>query len=750
MPPVYAPPLPPSLRERLRPAHGHGSSALPEPRAGAHVLYLLRVAHRCKGNPSLEVGLHMARALDLPLVCVAVVEDSFPASMRASWRPTERAAAFRLEALRELQPSFAARGTALWVHVERDGHRAAVAMSLAAKSALVICDEHFGVEPHASASERVSQAGAPLWLCDTACTLPACTLAAGALSGGNAGFLRATSAARAVRLADGWFAPPAPPPQRAPPTPPPAWNVDLSGSDGALEAVLAQPSRRDHTVARVRHTRGGPRAAEARWAAYVRGGGLRSYASHRNNPLASDGKGASRMSAFVNAGMVDPYALARDASTARADKYLSEFVGFRESACLWCLLHPGGYADAAVAVPPWAQQQMRPYVAAAAMAAAAAGGGGGGFASGAGGGAGGDAAVPSLEALELGRSGDALWDDCQRSLLIAGELHNNVRMAWGKAIPPWHAAALRAQQTPPGDVIVGGAGGVAGSGGSVARGGVSGGGSSGGGGIGGGASASVRLQAALDLLIRLNDRFALDGGAPPSYGGLLWCLGWRDRPGANGCPTRRPTSVMASKIRPGDLERRARRLAGPMATAFAATPTAAAATTACPASSSSSSSTATAASAAAVVSCGGASRASEALPPPAVQPTPSSCEAMESVEVVNQKGGEEDDDEVIELDESDSVGDCDGDGGRCTGSVAAAPLAAAAAAATAAPPPAASTPARAPAAAPAPKRPRSASVNGAAAASASCALPPQSTLWHYLNRQSAASLPPGSGNSPLR
>ena len=133
-------------------------------------------------------------------------------------------------------------------------------------------------------------------------------------------------------------------------------------------------------------------------------------------------------------------------------------------------------------------------------------------------GGGGDAASPALADLESGHTGDPLWDDCQRSLVLAGELHNNLRMAWGKAIPAWHAALL------------GGAGGTA----------------------------EARLQAALDLLIRLNDRFALDGGAPPSYGGLLWCLGWRDRPGPGGCPTSRPTSVMASKIKAGDLERRAR------------------------------------------------------------------------------------------------------------------------------------------------------------------------------------------------
>ena len=135
--------LPAALRERLR-APNAISGALPTPRAsGSHVLYILRTAHRCEGNPSLEVALRMAAALELPLRCVAVVEDSFPPSSRAgrSWRPTDRAAAFRLEALREMQPAFAERGTELLVHVERDGCRAAVCMSLAAKAALVVADE---------------------------------------------------------------------------------------------------------------------------------------------------------------------------------------------------------------------------------------------------------------------------------------------------------------------------------------------------------------------------------------------------------------------------------------------------------------------------------------------------------------------------------------------------------------------------------------------------------------------------------
>ena len=377
--------LPPSLRERLRTP---GCAQPLPPRAGSTVVYLLRTCYRATTNPALEVALRVAAALDVPLLCLAVLEDSFPPSMREAHalapprRPTDRATAFRLEALRELQPDFAARGTTLLVHVERDGCRPAVIMSLAAKARLVISDEHYGVEPHATAVARAAQTGAPVWLCDTSCTVPSVVLTNAALNGGNAGFLRATATARSKRLADNWFDfAPAPPPPRAPPTPPPSWSIDLStgpsddtsldavlsapsrrdssvtsldsvlsapsrrdSSVTSLDSVLSAPSRRDSSVARVRHTRGGPRAAAARWAAFVRGDGLRSYANHRNNPLAVEGKGASRMSAYVNTGMIDPYQLARDASAAKADKYLAEFVGFRESAYLWCLLHPGGDA----------------------------------------------------------------------------------------------------------------------------------------------------------------------------------------------------------------------------------------------------------------------------------------------------------------------------------------------------------------------------------------------------------------------
>ena len=143
--------LPPSLSERIRcpnntrplysvlndDASSPSSSSSSSPTT--HVLYLVRTCLREETNPALEVALRAAAALDLPLICLAVVEDTFPEAMRrgsnSDRRPTDRRAAFVLEALQEMQPAFVRRGTQLLVHVERDGCRPAAALSLAARAA---------------------------------------------------------------------------------------------------------------------------------------------------------------------------------------------------------------------------------------------------------------------------------------------------------------------------------------------------------------------------------------------------------------------------------------------------------------------------------------------------------------------------------------------------------------------------------------------------------------------------------------
>ena len=69
-------------------------------------------------------------------------------------------------------------------------------------------------------------------------------------------------------------------------------------------------------------------------------------------------------------------------------------------------------------------------------------------------------------------------------------------------------------------------------------------------------SSTATPEAAVSTLIELNNRFALDGGDPASYGGLLWCLGLFDRPltpetAVFGSVRPRPTLVHAERL---DLE----------------------------------------------------------------------------------------------------------------------------------------------------------------------------------------------------
>lgn len=80
--------------------------------------------------------------------------------------------------------------------------------------------------------------------------------------------------------------------------------------------------------------------------------------------------------------------------------------------------------------------------------------------------------------FENAETHDALWNAAQMQLLVEGRVHNYLRMLWGKKILQW-------SRTP---------------------------------------------QAALELMIELNNKYALDGRNPNSYSGIFWVLGRYDRP----------------------------------------------------------------------------------------------------------------------------------------------------------------------------------------------------------------------------
>ena len=78
---------------------------------------------------------------------------------------------------------------------------------------------------------------------------------------------------------------------------------------------------------------------------------------------------------------------------------------------------------------------------------------------------------------------DELWNAAQTQLVRTGEMHNYLRMLWGKKIIEW----------------------------------------------------TSHPKDALDIMVELNNKYALDGRDPNSYSGIFWCLGrydrgWKERP----------------------------------------------------------------------------------------------------------------------------------------------------------------------------------------------------------------------------
>ncbi|MFT3928306.1 MAG: deoxyribodipyrimidine photolyase [Myxococcales bacterium] len=86
----------------------------------------------------------------------------------------------------------------------------------------------------------------------------------------------------------------------------------------------------------------------------------------------------------------------------------------------------------------------------------------------------------TLAQLERAETYDEIWNAAQRQLLWEGRIHNYLRMLWGKKILEW----------------------------------------------------TRHPREALEIMIQLNNKYAVDGRDPNSYSGIFWVLGRYDRPWA--------------------------------------------------------------------------------------------------------------------------------------------------------------------------------------------------------------------------
>ena len=447
--------LHPAVAERI-----HVVQDGPIPWERGWILVWMRTAVRAYENPCLDAALRAGKRLDLPVFVYHAVSERYPYA-------SDRHHRFILEGARDVSAALRARGVGYALHVERPGHRGPWLVELATRAALVLT-ERMPVQPLNHWVQRLAnRVDTPLWEVDTACVVP--TTLVERSTDRAFRYRKATRRLAEERERRPW---PEAPVVHEPYVPElPFEPVDPERAD--LDALIASCDI-DHTVAPVPDTPGGTRAGLARWRTF-RDKRLRSY-HRRRNDASTDG--VSRMSAYLHYGHVSPFQVVREALDVGgegAEKYVDELLVWREMAYRWCVDHPDPHG--VHALPTWARQTLAEQERAPREQ------------------------LLSWEALSRSATGDALWDLCQDSLRIHGELHNNVRMTWGKAIPRW---------TP-------------------------------------------NTATALTALIDLNHRYALDGRDPASYGGLLWCLGAFDRPFT-------PAEPILGQVRPRSSRAHARRL----------------------------------------------------------------------------------------------------------------------------------------------------------------------------------------------
>lgn len=418
--------LPPHLAERtcLRTS---GSTS----HGGDFVLYWTHHALRADENPALDVATHLAEQLKLPLLVYQGLSEDYRFA-------SDRHHTFILEAARELEGQYSQLGISYALHVDRSDSRHPRLAQLAKRCSVLITDD-FPIESTKQWTDRLAQANwCPIAIVDTACIVPSRLV--GRVCERAFEYRDATAKLYRQRIDRPWPVCSA----KAPPARLPFESLNLS--DRSIADVVAMCAI-DHSISPVADTRGGSTAGYARWDAF-RKSGLREYAALRNH---IEVDGVSRMSAYLHYGMVSPFRIAREASTDGATKYLDELLIWRELAYAFCHFQTDIESDAAL--PSWAIATLTAHE-------------------------GDPRNVLSWETLARAKTGEALWDTAQRSLLKHGELHNNLRMTWGKAILNW----------------------------------------------------SIDYRQTLARLIDLNHRYALDGRDPASYGGILWCLGQFDRP----------------------------------------------------------------------------------------------------------------------------------------------------------------------------------------------------------------------------
>ncbi|WP_235033309.1 FAD-dependent oxidoreductase [Rubripirellula obstinata] len=400
-------------------------------------------ALRAHENPALDTAICWARQNGLPLLVYHAISEEYPFA-------SDRIHCFMLQGHRDVQRKLADRGIKAYFHLEREGHRGPHLRDLT-RQAAVLVTELMPVQPLAGWIERLaSRTKTPIATSDASCVLPIPVPVSEEACAHVDQYRSATKALHSKRVDLPYDEQPVDCEIFSGELP----FVSMDLQDVSFADVISQ-CQVDHSISPVVDSPGGSRAGYARWNCFrdrfLEGGSVdNNDQDHQDD---QNGWVESRLSAYLHFGMVSPLRIAREASSLGANRFLDRLLIFRELSFRFCDANID-QIETLDSLPDWALQSLLAHQADAREA------------------------DYSWETLSRGQSKHPLWNACQRSLLKHGELHDDLRKTWGKALLRWTSTAGRS------------------------------------------------MRVAMDL----NHRYALDGRDPCGYGGVLWCFGQFDQP----------------------------------------------------------------------------------------------------------------------------------------------------------------------------------------------------------------------------
>jgi len=403
----------------------------PDP-TGKCVVYWMQRSQRALDNAALDVAIELGNTLHKPVVAFLAPVPFYPHANRRHY-------AFLASGLPDIAEGLARRNVGFVLRSYPDHSLAKFCQQV--RPAIVIGDENPLREPERWRARAAELLKLPFWTVDADVIVPSRLL-------GKECWAARTIRPRLHELLPQFLVSRKTVKARTPWKQPA--NLQLLSPDDDL--TKGWPL--DGSVSPVSSWRGGTREGSLLLSRFIRSG-LKTYPKDRNRPELS---GTSRLSPYLHFGHLGPLtiALAVQAASAPAgakQAFLEQLIVRRELAVNFVRYNP--HYDSLECLEPWARQSFAQHAKDPRPV------------------------VYSEKQLELAETHDPLWNAAQQQMVLAGWMHNYMRMYWAKKILEW----------------------------------------------------SPSVATAYRRAVWLNDRYELDGRDPNGYAGIAWAIvGKHDRP----------------------------------------------------------------------------------------------------------------------------------------------------------------------------------------------------------------------------